>query len=189
MWKGRNCFRRHLFVLKLPRFFTRLCNEWKSAAISTFLSQSRRSHVVFTIVYSIFDMISSFPAAVVIAFFLCWAPFHAQRLGYVYFKESHVFRTINEYLMYLSGICYYVSSTINPILYNVMSAKYRQAFRKTLCGMTQGTPGVQLPHGAIGVGPPRYGSHKSNGHQLAATMLQNHHDSSRRLSIQTVGKY
>jgi hypothetical protein len=27
---------------------------------------------------------------VVVAFFLCWAPFHAQRLGYVYFKHSLV---------------------------------------------------------------------------------------------------
>ncbi len=77
---------------------------------------------------------------VVIAFFLCWAPFHAQRLGYVYFKQSEIFRTINEYLMYISGILYYVSSTINPILYNLMSIKYRQAFRKTLCGVE--TPGA-----------------------------------------------
>lgn len=86
-------------------------------------------------------------AVVVIAFFLCWAPFHAQRLGYVYFKESHVFRIINEYLMYVSGITYYVSSTINPILYNVMSAKYRAAFRRTLCGVPTnggGLPGHQL---------------------------------------------
>ena len=66
-----------------------------------------------------------FTAAVVIAFFLCWAPFHAQRLLYVYFKHSILFRTINEALMFISGICYYLSSTINPILYNVMSAKYR----------------------------------------------------------------
>ena len=29
-----------------------------------------------------------FAAAVVFAFFLCWAPFHAQRLGYVYFRVS-----------------------------------------------------------------------------------------------------
>ena len=73
-------------------------------------------------------------AVVVIAFFLCWAPFHAQRLGYVYFKESPIFRVINEYLMYISGITYYISSTINPILYNLMSIKYREAFRRTLCG-------------------------------------------------------
>ena len=64
-------------------------------------------------------------AAVVLAFFLCWAPFHAQRLSYVYFKKSLVFRTINEYLYYVSGFLYYLSATVNPILYNLMSLKYR----------------------------------------------------------------
>lgn len=73
-------------------------------------------------------------AAVVFAFFFCWAPFHAQRLGYVYFKESKIFRTLNEYLYYASGFFYYLSATVNPILYNLMSLKYRHAFRQTLCG-------------------------------------------------------
>ena len=72
-------------------------------------------------------------ASVVFAFFLCWAPFHAQRLGYIYFKESKVFRTLNEYLYHISGFFYYFSATVNPILYNLMSLKYRQAFKKTLC--------------------------------------------------------
>ena len=75
----------------------------------------------------------SFIAAVVLAFFLCWAPFHAQRLGYVYFKESKIFRTLNEYLYYISGFLYYLSATVNPILYNLMSLKYRHAFKQTLC--------------------------------------------------------
>jgi hypothetical protein len=70
----------------------------------------------------------------VLAFFLCWAPFHAQRLSYVYFKESIIFRTINEYLYYVSGFLYYFSATVNPILYNLMSLKYRHAFKQTLCG-------------------------------------------------------
>ncbi len=69
-----------------------------------------------------------------LAFFLCWAPFHAQRLSYVYFKDTHLFRTINEYLYYVSGFLYYLSATVNPILYNLMSLKYRHAFRQTLCG-------------------------------------------------------
>ena len=72
-------------------------------------------------------------AAVVLAFFLCWAPFHAQRLGYVYFKDSILFRTLNEYLFHVSGFFYYLSATVNPILYNLMSLKYRHAFRQTLC--------------------------------------------------------
>ena len=69
----------------------------------------------------------------VLAFFLCWAPFHAQRLGYVYFKDSILFRTLNEYLFHVSGFFYYLSATVNPILYNLMSLKYRHAFRQTLC--------------------------------------------------------
>jgi len=32
-----------------------------------------------------------------------------------------------------AGILYYFSSTANPILYNVMSRKFRAAFRRTVC--------------------------------------------------------
>ena len=70
-------------------------------------------------------MFSFFAAAVVMAFFLCWAPFHAQRLIYVYCKHNKFFRTVNEYLFHVSGFFYYFNCTINPILYNVMSLKYR----------------------------------------------------------------
>nr|CAD7259947.1 unnamed protein product [Timema shepardi] len=79
-------------------------------------------------------------ASVVLAFFLCWAPFHTQRLMYIYAKESPYFKEINEWMYYITGILYYVSSTVNPILYNVMSAKYRVAFRKTLCLCMLGPP-------------------------------------------------
>ena len=70
-------------------------------------------------------MFSTAAAAVVLAFFLCWAPFHAQRLIYVYFKHNMFFRTVNEYLFHVSGFFYYFNCTLNPILYNVMSLKYR----------------------------------------------------------------
>ncbi|XP_059079871.1 neuropeptides capa receptor-like isoform X2 [Tigriopus californicus] len=80
-------------------------------------------------------------AAVVFAFFICWAPFHAQRLLYVVFYEykwkfvsEEVYQQINEKLFYVTGCFYYFSSTVNPILYNVMSVKYRNAFKETLCG-------------------------------------------------------
>lgn len=78
--------------------------------------------------------------AVVIAFFICWAPFHVQRLIAIYGtnKEDHI--TSNGpwmeflYLLmtYVSGVFYYVSTTINPILYNIMSNKFRMAFMETL---------------------------------------------------------
>lgn len=72
-----------------------------------------------------------------IAFFLCWAPFHAQRLLYLYANDFPNFPEINEWMYHVAGIFYYISSTVNPILYNVMSAKYRLAFKKTLCGFVQ----------------------------------------------------
>ena len=75
-----------------------------------------------------------FPAAVVLAFFLCWLPFHAQRLAYIYFTGSDFYRVINEYLFYTSGVLYYFNATVNPILYNLMSLKYRHAFYQTLFG-------------------------------------------------------
>jgi hypothetical protein len=34
---------------------------------------------------------------------------------------------------YVTGCLYFFSCTVNPVLYNAMSAKYRSAFRKTLC--------------------------------------------------------
>ena len=64
--------------------------------------------------------------SVVVLFFVSWAPFHIQRLGYVYFKHFEMFRTVNQILFYFSGCFYYLSSTLNPLLYNVMSVKYRQ---------------------------------------------------------------
>ena len=83
-------------------------------------------------------------ASVVLLFFLSWTPFHLQRLGYVYFKTAEFFRTVNQYLFYFSGnissqpgpqsdygmlmfsgILYYMSSTLNPLLYTVLSLKYR----------------------------------------------------------------
>lgn len=68
--------------------------------------------------------------AVVVAFFVCWAPFHAQRLMAIYVTqptEDEVF--VYTVLTYISGVTYYVSATINPILYSIMSLKFRQAFK------------------------------------------------------------
>nr|XP_032523158.1 neuropeptides capa receptor-like [Danaus plexippus plexippus] len=70
--------------------------------------------------------------AVVIAFFVCWTPFHVQRLFFIYGYNHPDFHVINEHLFNVAGALYYVSATVNPILYNVMSARYRLAFRETL---------------------------------------------------------
>ncbi|XP_014262594.1 pyrokinin-1 receptor-like [Cimex lectularius] len=75
--------------------------------------------------------------AVVVAFFICWAPFHAQRLLAVYAYNSAssnystVLLTTYKVLTYISGILYYLSTTVNPLLYNIMSNKFRDAFKNT----------------------------------------------------------
>jgi len=77
--------------------------------------------------------------AVVVAFFICWAPFHTQRLISIYSSPDDVqqraaaSKALQAVLFYSSGILYYVSSVINPILYNIMSLKFRRAFTTTLC--------------------------------------------------------
>ena len=108
--------------------------------------------------------------AVVVSFFLCWAPFHAQRLCYVYFNESPVFRTINEYLYYISGFLYYLSATLNPILYNLMSLKYREAFKRTLCTCT-GLGGSAATTATTAASGPATHSYNGSGNRRSATVV------------------
>lgn len=79
--------------------------------------------------------------AVAVAFFLCWAPFHAQRLMAVYGKTSStpmscIFRRTYTVLTYVSGVLYFMSTCINPLLYSIMSHKFRDAFKVSLFCMS-----------------------------------------------------
>ncbi|CAL1262406.1 unnamed protein product [Larinioides sclopetarius] len=70
--------------------------------------------------------------AVVISFCICWSPFHAQRLLAIYTTEVTPTLVVTfTILTYISGVTYYLSATINPILYQVLSVKFRQAFKDT----------------------------------------------------------
>lgn len=74
---------------------------------------------------------------VVITFFICWSPFHVQHVLSPYLTQVVDFETaiiLNTVLFMTSGVLYYTSCTINPIIYNMMSKRYRTAFRETLCG-------------------------------------------------------
>ncbi|XP_050673931.1 pyrokinin-1 receptor-like isoform X2 [Leptidea sinapis] len=74
--------------------------------------------------------------AVALSFFLCWAPFHVQRILAIYGKNlehpSETFYKVYIVLTYLSGVLYFLSTAINPFLYNIMSNKFRNAFKMTL---------------------------------------------------------
>uniref|UniRef100_A0A8D0VKD4 Growth hormone secretagogue receptor type 1 n=2 Tax=Sus scrofa TaxID=9823 RepID=A0A8D0VKD4_PIG len=76
----------------------------------------------------------SFKAVVVFAFILCWLPFHVGR--YLFSKSlepgSVEIAQISQYCNLVSFVLFYLSAAINPILYNIMSKKYRVAVFKLL---------------------------------------------------------
>ncbi|XP_018586429.2 neuromedin-U receptor 1-like [Scleropages formosus] len=70
----------------------------------------------------------------VVVFGICWAPFHADRLMWSFIKEwtesqKHMFECVHI----LSGVFFYLSSVVNPILYNLMSTRFREMFREVAC--------------------------------------------------------
>ncbi|XP_037067856.1 LOW QUALITY PROTEIN: pyrokinin-1 receptor-like [Pollicipes pollicipes] len=74
--------------------------------------------------------------AVVVAFFICWAPFHAQRVVIIYAPERPSPQLVMglKCLHYISGVLYFISTCINPILYHTMSAKFRRSLQDTFEG-------------------------------------------------------
>lgn len=99
-------------------------------------------------------------ACVCVSFFVCWAPFHFQRLVALHFGRvqdsennsdfidvTDIFQSNNScyyciqsvqeqsepmniqiYLYFVVGILYYFTATVNPILYNLMSKQFRNAY-------------------------------------------------------------
>ncbi|KAM3594334.1 uncharacterized protein V6R79_005971 [Siganus canaliculatus] len=78
---------------------------------------------------------------VVMAFVLCWLPFHVGR--YLQFRSldapSPLLSVLSEYCSLVSVVLFYLSAAINPILYNTMSWKYRGAAAR-LFGLTDSQP-------------------------------------------------
>uniref|UniRef100_A0A3B4Z4D2 Neuromedin-U receptor 1-like n=1 Tax=Stegastes partitus TaxID=144197 RepID=A0A3B4Z4D2_9TELE len=72
-------------------------------------------------------------SVLVVVFGLCWAPFHLDRLTWSYMNmssEEHI--KIFEHVHIISGVCFYLSSAVNPILYNLMSTRFREMFSSCL---------------------------------------------------------
>lgn len=74
---------------------------------------------------------------VVVFFFICLLPFRALIVWIVVAPHEDVMELGNEgyyNLLYFCRIMFYLNSAINPILYNLMSSKFRNGFLK-LCGL------------------------------------------------------
>ncbi|MEE6506232.1 hypothetical protein FKM82_007599 [Ascaphus truei] len=73
--------------------------------------------------------------AVVLAFVVCWLPYHVRRLMFCYIPEelwTDFMHDLYHYFYMMTNVLFYVSSTVNPILYNLVSANFRQIFVSTL---------------------------------------------------------
>lgn len=73
--------------------------------------------------------------AVVLSFFTCLLPFRVLTLWIIFVPEE-TFQSLNVEtyynLLYFCRIMWYLNSAVNPILYNLMSSKFRKGFFK-LC--------------------------------------------------------
>ncbi|NWI57493.1 NMUR1 protein, partial [Calyptomena viridis] len=70
----------------------------------------------------------------VVVFGICWAPFHTDRLVWSFVSTwtsnmLHMF----QYVHIISGVFFYLSSAANPILYNLMSTRFREMFKEVMC--------------------------------------------------------
>ncbi|XP_053634530.2 pyrokinin-1 receptor isoform X1 [Cherax quadricarinatus] len=87
--------------------------------------------------------------AVVAAFFVCFAPHQAQRLMAIHADPTNpVAVQLFNVLYNISGVSYYISTCVNPILYHIMSNRFREALQVTLescCGRKLGTSGGRWP--------------------------------------------
>ena len=87
-------------------------------------------------------------AVVVFSFFFCWTPFHAQRLMFVFVtlkgewsksltRAQHILFMISGQNQNFSliktkdlilGVFYYFNSTLNPVLYSLLSKRFQEGF-------------------------------------------------------------
>ncbi|NXK52968.1 NMUR1 protein, partial [Chauna torquata] len=78
----------------------------------------------------------------VVVFGICWAPFHTDRLvwSFVSTWTSHMLHMF-QYVHIISGVFFYLSSAANPILYNLMSTRFREMFKEVMCHPGHRQPG------------------------------------------------
>ncbi|XP_037656586.1 motilin receptor [Choloepus didactylus] len=89
---------------------------------------------------------------VVLAFIVCWLPFHVGRIIYINTEDSRMMY-FSQYFNIVALQLFYLSASINPILYNLISKRYRAAACKLLLSRQPGQRGLcrsRDPGGATG---------------------------------------
>ncbi|KAM4826707.1 neuromedin-U receptor 2 [Thomomys bottae] len=82
----------------------------------------------------------------VLVFAVCWAPFHTDRLFFSFVDEwTKSLADVFNLFHVVSGVFFYLSSAVNPIIYNLLSRRFRTAFQNVISlpcklGYTQNHP-------------------------------------------------
>ena len=78
--------------------------------------------------------LSYFLVVLVVVFGICWAPFHTDRLMWSFINNwTDSQHEIFQYVHIISGVFFYLSSAVNPVLYNLMSTRFREMFKEVMC--------------------------------------------------------
>lgn len=121
--------------------------------------------------------------AVVIAFFFCYSPFHAQRVMAAVFgrldPNVQVTKQVEQlfnFFTHISGITYYLSACLNPVLYQVFSKKFQLALKETLpCCRKWARRGEHDDMNASTVLPANTGSGSGGGGSRPIVGYGHHH--------------
>ncbi|XP_041836742.1 neuromedin-U receptor 1 [Melanotaenia boesemani] len=81
---------------------------------------------------------------VVGVFGVCWAPFHIERLLWSSVSQwTDLMHNVYQYVHLLSGIFFYLSSAVNPIIYSLLSTRFRECFRELVCSHLEDNSSVR----------------------------------------------
>lgn len=69
------------------------------------------------------------PVVVVLAFIICWLPYHIGRNLFAQVDDYDTAMLSQNFNMASMVLCY-LSASINPVVYNLMSRKYRAAAQR-----------------------------------------------------------
>ncbi|KAM4612760.1 neuromedin-U receptor 2 [Polymixia lowei] len=81
---------------------------------------------------------------IVAVFGVCWAPFHIERLLWSSVSQwTDLMHAVYQCVHILSGILFYLSSAVNPIIYNLLSTRFRECFRELVCSQAEDSTSVR----------------------------------------------
>ena len=83
---------------------------------------------------TIFNLSFSFVVAIIVSFFICWTPYHAQKLAFIFLTLGDSWTEtkleIFQYSHHIAGVLFYSNCMLNPFLYSLCSHRFRAELKK-----------------------------------------------------------